>query len=295
MPFRFNVRVLVTWAALAFAAAPMAMAQNSVTKKFGKDFDVYDETVTFAEQWIESHPSVKATYDRLVKAAMADPNEPPPDAGQRVAIKWLVPQYTAQHDDQGGTRDVQYVFLVKQALSQRFSGGYSVEHNIVARILVTTHEILIPDPKKEGDYLPESVEATFAFAGFVKVHLDPVGDGPASASQGTGKIPPEPNAKASKEAELKKYLYSLEGTYGWQPPEGVPLYDFFKDGRVHVQGPDGEATMWEGKWTLKGNQLTISYQDNDGKLQKHTYKATITPDGLLLDDTLYKRYKPEGG
>ncbi len=95
-------------------------------------------------------------------------------------------------------------------------------------------------------------------------------------------------ADAEPKVDLKKFLYSTKGTYGWQPVKGTIMYDFFKDGRVAVQGPDGEATMWEGKWSLKDNQLTISYD------QKNiTVTAAIDGADLLLDGKRYRRYKPE--
>lgn len=95
-------------------------------------------------------------------------------------------------------------------------------------------------------------------------------------------------ADAETKPDLKKFLYSSKGSYGWQPVKGSIMYDFFKDGRLSVQGPDGEATMWEGKWSLNGDQLTISYN-------KKTSTVTATIDGadLLLDGQRYHRYKPE--
>lgn len=95
-------------------------------------------------------------------------------------------------------------------------------------------------------------------------------------------------AEAEAKVDLKKFLYSTKGTYGWQPVKGTILYDFFKDGRVSVQGPDGEATMWEGKWSLKGDKLTISYDK-----KTTTVTAAIDGDKLTLDGQPYKRYKPE--
>lgn len=95
-------------------------------------------------------------------------------------------------------------------------------------------------------------------------------------------------ADAETKPDLKKFLYSTKGTYGWQPVKGTIMYDFFKDGRLSVQGPDGEATMWEGKWSLKGDQLTISYNKKTS-----TVTATIDGNDLLLDGQRYHRYKPE--
>ncbi len=95
-------------------------------------------------------------------------------------------------------------------------------------------------------------------------------------------------ADAAKAPDLKKFLISTKGSYGWQPLKGDISFDFFPTGGLHVQGPDGEATMWQGKWSLKGDQLTITY---NGK--KKTMKAAVEGDLLVLDGQKYKRYKPE--
>jgi len=95
-------------------------------------------------------------------------------------------------------------------------------------------------------------------------------------------------ADAETKPNLKNFLYSTKGTYGWQPVKGTIMYDFFKDGRLSVQGPDGEATMWEGKWSLNGDKLTISYDKKTS-----TVTAAIDGNDLLLDGQRYHRYKPE--
>ncbi len=95
--------------------------------------------------------------------------------------------------------------------------------------------------------------------------------------------------QAQSEPALRTFLSSTEGTYGWQPVKGDISYDFFENGRLHVQGPDGEATMWEGTWKLKGDQLTIVVPDR--KTNK-TYTASIDGKDLLLDSARYKRYAP---
>jgi len=96
-------------------------------------------------------------------------------------------------------------------------------------------------------------------------------------------------ASAESESELRQFLYSAPNTYGWQPVEGNISYDFFKDGRLHVQGPDGEATMWQGTWKLKGNQVTLKVPEL--KTNK-TFTVTIDGDDLLLDDLRYHRNVP---
>lgn len=92
------------------------------------------------------------------------------------------------------------------------------------------------------------------------------------------------------ETEIRKFLHSTDGTYGWAPEKGDITYDFFKDGRLHVQGPDGEATMWEGKWILKGDQLTIIVPE---RKTKETVTVTIDGDDLLLNDKRYSRIQGE--
>lgn len=94
---------------------------------------------------------------------------------------------------------------------------------------------------------------------------------------------------AGTESETRQFLYSAPNTYGWQPVEGGLSYDFFKDGRLHVQGSDGEATMWEGTWKLKGNQVTLIIPDLK---TKKTVTVGIDGDDLLLDGQRYRRYQP---
>ncbi len=86
---------------------------------------------------------------------------------------------------------------------------------------------------------------------------------------------------------LLEFLHSTEGSYGWQPFEGEISYDFFRDGRLHIQGEDGEATMWQGVWTLTGNQLTLVNSD----LQtSKTVTAVKDGEDLLLNGQRYYRY-----
>lgn len=65
---------------------------------------------------------------------------------------------------------------------------------------------------------------------------------------------------------------------------------FFPNGNLAIQGPDGEATMWEGKWSLKGDQLTLT---NDSLKTKKTVTAKVEGTEILLGVDRYKRYKPE--
>jgi hypothetical protein len=113
-----------------------------------------------------------------------------------------------------------------------------------------------------------------------------------AANAPTPNTSPAPSAlaeeKAAEATVTKKFLHSTKDTYGWMPVKGNISYDFFPDGRLHIQGPDGEATMWEGKWSLKGDQLTVT---NSTKKETKTYTATIDGADLLLDGKRYKRHK----
>ena len=90
------------------------------------------------------------------------------------------------------------------------------------------------------------------------------------------------------EDELKLFLYSIEGTYGWATKSNNITFGFFTDGRLHIQGPDGEATMWQGSWKLKQDQLTLDRVDLNRLV---TYKMAILSDTLLLDTTVYTRIR----
>jgi hypothetical protein len=96
-------------------------------------------------------------------------------------------------------------------------------------------------------------------------------------------------ATPARADDLRDFLLSTPETYGWSPVEGDISYDFFPDGRLHVQGPDGEATMWEGTWKLVGDQVTLKIP-----ALKSNETLTVEKDGdeLLLDGKRYKRYAP---
>jgi hypothetical protein len=114
----------------------------------------------------------------------------------------------------------------------------------------------------------------------------------ADASR-TNLAPPRAgDANKNAAVDLKTFLRSTPKTYGWQPvdPKDFILYDFFPNGDLGIQGPDGEATMWEGKWSLKGDQLTLT---NDSLKTKKTVTAKINGAEILLDNVRHKRYKPE--
>jgi hypothetical protein len=92
------------------------------------------------------------------------------------------------------------------------------------------------------------------------------------------------------EDELRSFLISTEGTYGWETKTDKISLDFFEDGRLHIQGPDGEATMWEGNWKLKGDRLSMVRPD-----LKSTETESVSRDGdkLMIGAVEYTRYKAE--
>ncbi|NJL12199.1 MAG: hypothetical protein HC913_03800 [Microscillaceae bacterium] len=88
------------------------------------------------------------------------------------------------------------------------------------------------------------------------------------------------------EAEYRAFLISPEGTYGWRSPSDDKSLDFFKDGRLFIQGPDGEAPTWESSWALEGEQLTIKFADIE---LEQTYTVRIKGENLKLDELVYSR------
>ncbi len=101
---------------------------------------------------------------------------------------------------------------------------------------------------------------------------------------------PVTEAPVASEADIKAFLNSKEGTYGWQTTSSTNMLDFFADGRLHIQGPDGEATMWLGTWKIAGDKVTMVCQDI--KLDE-TVSAKIDGEKLILGDKTYTRYKPQ--
>lgn len=94
---------------------------------------------------------------------------------------------------------------------------------------------------------------------------------------------------AEADAGLRKFLYDVEGAYGWKPVKGGVTYDFFTDGRLSVQGNDGEATMWEGTWKLKGDRLVLKVPAL--KIDR-TVIVSIEGNDLLLGADRYTRDRP---
>jgi len=71
------------------------------------------------------------------------------------------------------------------------------------------------------------------------------------------------------------------------------MYGFMTDGRLHVQGPDGEATMWSGKWYINADGLNIQYEYvspiGEVKDINFTVVAKTTDQYLILDNSVYEQ------
>lgn len=74
--------------------------------------------------------------------------------------------------------------------------------------------------------------------------------------------------------------------YGWKKADEEFFYSFFKDGRLSIQGADGEATMWEGKWSLDGDELTIKHPEKGTK----KVKISVSGKDLMIDGVKYIVY-----
>lgn len=109
-------------------------------------------------------------------------------------------------------------------------------------------------------------------------------DAPAAANAPAAATP-----APTDEAQLRAFLPSVAGTYGWETTADTISYDFFPDGRLHIQGPDGEATMWSGTWTLQGDQLTLKNTDEG---TEKTVTVSRVGDNIKLGDMTYTRYSP---
>lgn len=98
-----------------------------------------------------------------------------------------------------------------------------------------------------------------------------------------------PAADTAGEKRIRDFLMSAPGTFGWETKADKISFDFFPDGRLHIQGPDGEATMWTGRWKLSGDKLTLDRADL-GKSE--TFTVRIDGKKLMLDSKAYTRYVP---
>jgi hypothetical protein len=103
----------------------------------------------------------------------------------------------------------------------------------------------------------------------------------------------EPAKPEVSEDALRTFLHSKENTFGWQTKSDNLGLDFFKDGRLSVEGPGGEAEMWQGTWTLAGDQLTMECKDCGKFPAKQTLTVKIEGEKLILGEKTYTRYAPD--
>jgi len=95
--------------------------------------------------------------------------------------------------------------------------------------------------------------------------------------------------KVLADSTIIRFLVSESGTYGWQTTAEPISLDFFPDGRLHIQGPDGEATMWQGSWKLKDGVIVLDRKDLG---VEESFPVVIHGDSLQLGARVYTRYRP---
>jgi hypothetical protein len=101
------------------------------------------------------------------------------------------------------------------------------------------------------------------------------------------------------ETVLRNFIFAPGGgknIHSWESINGEYInYGFFKNGNLFRQGSDGEASMGEGKWVIKGNKLIIT-DDYKGTTKTFTPKIikgkTVKEDRLILGDQVFKRIFP---
>ena len=81
------------------------------------------------------------------------------------------------------------------------------------------------------------------------------------------------------------YSFIINDGKGWDGIDIVYYFSFMEDGRIFGQGDDGEASMWEGNWTLDGDILTVT---SDGDLIA-TYQLEADGEYLLIDGYKYQK------
>ena len=112
------------------------------------------------------------------------------------------------------------------------------------------------------------------------------------------------NDDLSRKELLMKLQNNIPNCYGWTTENNNKdfilntdaFYTFMGNGFLSIQGDDGEATMWEGNWTLTGDSMNIKYDwyNNQGEEVKTdtTVQVYIFGQNFIMGDRVYKRYCP---
>jgi hypothetical protein len=145
---------------------------KQITKTSHTQFSIPKEVVAFVSHLVESDPDMRTQYGKLTAATKEEAGGKF-SVGDFVAIEWLVPEFSVEFGESGGTRDGEYIYLVQQQLRSGFHRGYSVDDNVMARVHVNLHEDLKPNPKKKDDFVLSSNSLELTFEGFVAVTLTP--------------------------------------------------------------------------------------------------------------------------
>lgn len=275
------------------------LARPAVSKTFTKDYNVFEEASSLVGRLVESDPKIKFQWEAISAEARENAGGKF-QTGPWISTQWQIPSY----EQTATERNYDQVFIVRQALREGQRGGYVVSTNAVTKVRARQKDKLQPAADGKGEPTVVKGELSLTFEGFVQADI---AEGSASVAKpgpqtkpatpppGPAKpaAPSAPPAAAAGPALTAKFLHSTPGTYGWSTdaPNLQELnYDFFPNGNLHIQGPDGEATMWEGKWSLQGDKLTLT---NKTLKKTKTVKAVIAGQDLLLDGVRYRRYKPE--
>lgn len=79
--------------------------------------------------------------------------------------------------------------------------------------------------------------------------------------------------------------FLIKPAYGWKKADEEYFLTFMEDGRLHVQGDDGEATMWEGKWSISNGSVTLEIPELD---KNETLTIKTEDEILYLGETKYE-------
>lgn len=165
-------------ASLAFLFVAVALSvggaepdgRRTLTKTSKTAFDIPKEVAAFVDRLTTEDAEIAAQYQRLI-ALTQDEAGGRFKVGAFEAIEWLVPNFEVEFTDEGGTRDGEFTYLVRQQLQAGFHRGYSIPDNVVARVFVAIHEDHKPDPKGENGFVLTLAKLTLRFDGFFSVEL----------------------------------------------------------------------------------------------------------------------------